>query len=191
MVKLDFKNTLLSEDKTIYTEASAIAYKRNVEYLSDMLINGDSTRGYPGGFIKDGQVKTWDGKTLTATASEKTRQIAAFVDWSQLVVSSPRINFETKMPEEDFRTWSNNWPNEPLVDQDLSWINHVVSLWEFLLLWPLSILVVFLGFKYFFTPDDRKDLEKPLKVTKMFQSQKNLLWWVPVIALLIVVQMTM
>jgi len=67
----------------------------------------------------------------------------------------------------------------------------VVSLWEFLLLWPLSIIVVFLGYNYFFTKEDKKDLEKPLKVTKMFQSQKNLLWWVPVIALLIVVQMTM
>jgi nitric oxide reductase subunit B len=156
-----------------------------------MLLNGDSTRGYPGGFIKDWQVTTWNGETLTATATEKIRQIAAFVDWSQLVVSSPRINNKTWKVEDDFRTWSNNWPNEPLVDQDLSWINHVVSLWEFLLLWPFSILVVFLGFKYFFTPEDKKDLEKPLKVTKIFQSQKNLLWWVPVIALLIVVQMTM
>lgn len=191
MVKLDFRNTILSEDKTIYSEASAIAYKKNVEYLTNMLLNGDSTRGYPGGFIKDWQVTTWNGETLTATATEKIRQIAAFVDWSQLVVSSPRINNKTWKVEDDFRTWSNNWPNEPLVDQDLSWINHVVSLWEFLLLWPFSILVVFLGFKYFFTPEDKKDLEKPLKVTKIFQSQKNLLWWVPVIALLIVVQMTM
>jgi nitric oxide reductase subunit B len=53
MVKLDFRNTILSEDKTIYSEASAIAYKKNVEYLTNMLLNGDSTRGYPGGFIKD------------------------------------------------------------------------------------------------------------------------------------------
>lgn len=116
MVKLDFKNTFLSENKTIYSEASTIAYKRNVEYLSNMLINGDSTRGYPGGFIKDGQVKTWDWEILTATATEKVRQIAAFVDWSQLVVSSPRINHETGNVENDFRTWSNNWPNEPLID---------------------------------------------------------------------------
>jgi nitric oxide reductase subunit B len=70
--------------------------------------------------------------------------MAAYIDWSQLVISSPRIDFKTKKPEADHRTWSNDWPKEPLVDQDIAWINHVVSLWEFLLLWPLSILVVFL-----------------------------------------------
>ena len=192
IVKLDFRNTLLNEKEVVYTEASTIAYKMNVEYLKNMLLKGDPTRGYPGGIIKDWIATHWDTWDVIklVTAEEKIAQIAAFVDRSQLVVSSPRINHETGLPEEDFRTWSNNWPNEPLVDQDLAWVNHVVSLWEFLILWPMSILVVFLGYNYFFTKDDRKDLEKPLKVKKMFQSQKNLLWWVPVIALLIVIQMT-
>ena len=174
-----------------YSKASAIAYRANLGYLINMLKNWDATRWYPGKIIKDWVATHWDTgeKIANVTAEEKIAKIAAFVDWSQLVVSSPRINKKTG--EKMDRTWSNNWPNEPLVDQDLSWVNHVVSLWEFLLLWPFSILVVFLGYNYFFTKDDRKDLEKPLKVTKMFQSQKNLLWWVPVIALLIVVQMTM
>ena len=191
MVKADFRNTILNKDKTVYSPASAIAYENNVKYLQNMLINGDKSRGYRWGFIKDWEVKTWDWKIENATALKKIRQMAAYIDWSQLVVSSPRIDFKTKKPEADYRTWSNNWPNEPLIDQNISWVNHVVSLWEFLLLWPLSILVVFLGFKYFFTKEDKKDLEKPLKITKLFQSQKNLLWWIPVIALLIVIQMTM
>ncbi len=193
MVKLDFKSTKLDLEKTVYTEASALAYKKNVAYLTNMLLNWDSTRGYPGWIIKTWIATHWETWDIikTVTAEEKVAKIAAFVDWSQLVISSPRINHETGKPEADYRTWSNNWPNEPLVDQNIAWVNHVVSLWEFLLLWPLSILVIFLGYNYFFTKEDKKDLEKPLKVTKMFQSQKNLLWWVPVIALLIVVQMTM
>jgi len=191
MVKADFRNTILSKEKTIYSKYSAIAYKNNVDYLTNMLINWDPSRWYTAWFIKDWQVKTWDWNTLTATKEEKIRQIAAFIDWSQLVLSSPRINKETWLVQEDYRTWSNNWPNEPLVDQNLSWINHVVSLWEFLLLWPFSILVVYLGFTYFFREEDKKDLQKPLKIKELFKSQKNLLIWVPVIALLIVVQMTL
>jgi len=173
IVKADFKNTLLKEDKVVYTEASAEAYKDNVKKLVDQLVNWDKQRAYPGGFITEDEAK----------------KIAAYVDWSQLVVSSPR--YDKKTWEVLNRTWSNNWPNEPLVDQDISWGSHVISLWEFLLLWPFSILVVILGYNYFFKPDDRKDLEKPLKVTKLFQSQKNLIWIVPIIALLIVVQMNL
>ncbi len=192
IVKGDFRSSTLNKEVVKYSEASTIAYKENVKYLTNMLLNWDKTRGYPGWIIKSWTVKEWDtlpfdGKTTDVTAKKKIAQIAAFIDWSQLVVSSPRINHETW--EKMDRTWSNNWPNEPLVDQDIAWVNHVVSLWEFLLLWPLSILVVFLGYNYFFKAEDKKDLEEPLKVTKMFQSQKNLLWWVPVIALLIVVQM--
>jgi hypothetical protein len=48
MVKLDFRNTILAKDKTVYSEASALAYKINVAYLTNMLLNGDPTRGYPG-----------------------------------------------------------------------------------------------------------------------------------------------
>jgi hypothetical protein len=39
MVKLDFRNTFLKKDKTIYSEASAIAFENNVKYLQNMLIN--------------------------------------------------------------------------------------------------------------------------------------------------------
>ncbi len=173
MVKTDLKTSLLKKDKVIYSKGSALAYKDNVKKLVNQLVNWDKTRAYPGWFITPAQAK----------------EIAAYVDWSQLVVSSPRYNKKTG--ELYNRTWSNNWPNEPLVDQDLGWSNHVVSLWEFLLLWPLSILVIVLGYTYFFKPDDKKDLEKPLKITKLFQSQKNLIWIVPIIALLIVVQMTL
>ena len=173
IVKADFKNTLLKKDKVVYSEASALAYKDNVKKLVDQLVNWDKSRAYPGHF-------------MTVKEAEK---IAAYVDWSQLVVSSPRIEYKTNKVLN--RTWSNNWPNEPLVDQDLSWSNHVVSLFEFLILWPFSILVVILGYNYFFKPEDRKDLEKPLKITKLFKSQKNLIWIVPIIALLIVVQMTL
>lgn len=48
-----------------------------------------------------------------------------------------------------------------------------------------------LGYTYFFKPEDRKDLEKPLKITNLFKSQKKLLILVPVITLLIVVQMVL
>ncbi|MDD3645781.1 MAG: cbb3-type cytochrome c oxidase subunit I [Candidatus Gracilibacteria bacterium] len=189
MTKIDFNNTFLRENEVIYTEASALAYKNNIVRLQDMLLNGDPSRGYPGGFIKDGQVKTWDGKIETATAEEKVEKIAAFIDWSQLVASSPRLDYETGLPENDARTWSNDWPNEPLVDQDISWRAHVTSLWAFLLLWVFSIFVVFLGYMYFFKPEDKKDLEKPLKVTKMFPSQTKLLKYVPVVVALFVLQM--
>jgi len=191
IVKQDFKNTLLKEDKVVYSQASALAYEDNVKKLTEMLLKWDSSRAYPGWFIKDWVATHWDTwkKIADVKAEEKVRQIAAYIDWSQLVVSSPRYDKKTGKIMD--RTWSNNWPNEPLVDQDLSWNNHVISLWEFLLLWPFSILVVILGYNYFFKPDDKKDLEKPLKVTKLFQSQKNLIWIVPIIALLIVVQMTL
>jgi len=50
---------------------------------------------------------------------------------------------------------------------------------------------VILGYTYFFKPEDRKDLEKLLKITNLFKSQKKLLILVPVITLLIVVQMVL
>lgn len=167
-VKEDFRNeTSLREDKTVYTEASAAAYKANVEYIVDLLIKGDPERGFRGGIIRP----------------EEAVKIAAFFDWSQLVASSLR-------PGTD-RTWSNNWPAEPLIDQDLTFYSHKVSLWEFLILWVATIIVVFLSYEYLFKKEENEKLEEPLKVTSIFPSQKKLLKYIPIVAALMVVQMFM
>ncbi len=171
-VKEDFhKQTKLVESGVTYTDASAAAYKRNVELLTDMLVNGDKARGFPGGVI----------------LKQEAVKIAAFVDWSQMVASTIRPGTEGKVGEE--RTWSNNWPNEPLVDQDLSYNNHIVSLWEFLLLWTLTIFVIFLSYEYLFKKGKDEELAPALKITKLFKSQKKLLKYVPIVSLLFVVQL--
>ncbi len=165
-VKQDFhKQTELNADKVVYTSASAEAFKENVKYLVDLLVNGDKERAFPGGVIHP----------------EEAKKIAAFVDWSQLVASSWRPGTE--------RTWSNNWPPEPMVDQGNSWINNSISLWEFLLLWTLTILVIFLSYEYLFKKDKNEELQPALKITSMFKSQKKLLKYVPVVAALFVVQL--
>ena len=171
-VKQDFhKQTKLLEEGVTYTDASAEAYKNNVKHLSKLLVEGDNERAFPGGIIhKDEAVK-----------------IAAFVDWSQMVASSIRPGTEGKIGEE--RTWSNNWPAEPLVDQDTSFNNHIVSLWEFLILWTLTILVIFLSYEYLFKKDRKEDLAPALKITKLFKSQKKLLKYIPIVSLLFVVQL--
>lgn len=171
-VKEDFhQQTKLLEQGVTYTDASALAYHNNVKLLVKMLVEGDPQRGFKGGVIHE----------------DEAIKIAAFVDWSQMVASSLRPGTEGKIGEE--RTWSNNWPNEPLVDQDLSYNNHMVSLWEFLVLWTLTIVVIFLSYEYLFKKDKAEDLAPALKVTKMFKSQKKLLKYIPIVALLFVVQM--
>jgi nitric oxide reductase subunit B len=171
-VKEDFhKQTKLLENGVTYTDASAAAYKKNVEHLTDLLVNGDKERAFPGGVI----------------LPEEANKIAAFVDWSQMVASSIRPGTEGKIGEE--RTWSNNWPHEPLVDQDLSYNNHIVSLWEFLLLWTLTIVVIFLSYEYLFKKDKNEQLSPALKVTSLFKSQKKLLKYIPIVSLLFVVQL--
>jgi len=171
-VKEDFhKQTKLLESGVTYTDASAAAYKANVKSLTKMLVEGDPERAFPGGVIRENEAV----------------KIAAFVDWSQMVASSIRPGTEGKVGEE--RTWSNNWPHEPLVDQDTSYNNHIVSLWEFLLLWTLTILVIFLSYEYLFKKDAKEELAPALKVTKMFKSQKKLLKYIPIVSLLFVVQM--
>jgi nitric oxide reductase subunit B len=171
-VKDDFHNqTKLLEEGTTYTEASALAYKQNVKDLTKLLVEGDPERAFPGGVI----------------LKNEAEKIAAFVDWSQMVASSIRPGTEGKIGEE--RTWSNNWPHEPLVDQDAAYNNHIVSLWEFLLLWALTILVIFLSYEYLFKKDRKEDLVPALKVTKLFRSQKKLLKYVPIVSLLFVVQL--
>ncbi len=170
-VKADFRNTKLQEGTTIYSQGSAEAYKENVKKITDLLVNGDKERAFPGGVIYPSEAE----------------KIAAFVDWSQLVASSLRPGTENKIGEE--RTWSNNWPKEPLIDQDLLYTNHVVSLWEFLLLWAFTIIVIFLSYEYLFKGEKEEKLSAPLKVTSLFKSQKKLLKYVPIVSLLFVVQL--
>ncbi len=165
-VKQDFKKqTTLLEETTVYTDASAAAYKKNVDYLTNLLVNGDPERALRGGIIRP----------------EEAMQIAAFVDWSQLVASSIRPGTE--------RTWSNNWPPEPLIDQDLTFLSHKISLWEFLILWTLTIVVIFLAYEFLFKKDENEQLEEPLKITKLFRSQKKLLKYIPIVGGLFVVQL--
>ena len=169
-VKQDFhEQTKLLESGVTYTEASAEAYKKNVAHLVDMLVNGDQERGFSGGVIHP----------------EEAQKIAAFVDWSQTVASSIRPGTEGTLNE---RTWSNNWPPEPLVDQDTSFNNHIVSLFEFLILWVLSIVVIMLTYEYMLKQDDINDLQPAMKISSLFPSQKKLLKYLPIVSLLFVVQ---
>lgn len=165
-VKQDFRRqTTLLEGTTVYTEASAAAYRENVKYITQLLVNGDPQRAFKGGVIRP----------------DEAVKIAAFVDWAQLVASSLRPGTE--------RTWSNNWPPEPLIDQDLTFLSHKISLWEFLILWTLTIVVIFLAYEFLFKKEENDKLEEPLKITQMFRSQKKLLKYIPIVALLFVVQL--
>ncbi len=165
-VKQDFRRqTTLLEGTTVYTVASAAAYKENVKYITNLLVNGDPKRAFKGGIIRP----------------DEAVKIAAFVDWAQLVASSLRPGTE--------RTWSNNWPPEPMIDQDLTFLSHKISLWEFLILWTLTIVVIFLAYEFLFKKEENDKLEEPLKITQMFRSQKKLLKYIPIVALLFVVQL--
>ena len=165
-VKQDVKKqTHLQEKEVVYTDASAEAFHKNVDYLVDLLVNGDPERAFTGGFIRENEAK----------------KIAAFVDWGQLVASSIRPGTN--------RTWSNDWPNEPLLDQSVAFYAHEVSLWEFLLLWTLTIIVIFLSYEYLFKHDPDEKLEPAMKITHLFKSQKKLLKYIPIVAALFVVQL--
>jgi len=170
-VKQDFhEQTKLLEEGVTYTDASAEAYKRNVKLLTKLLVEGDKERAFPGGVIRENEAI----------------KIAAFVDWSQMVASSIRPGTEGTTSE---RTWSNNWPPEPLVDQDASYNNHIVSLWEFLILWVLTVVVIFLSYNYLLKRDKNEELAPAMKITKLFPSQKKLLKYIPIVSLLFVVQL--
>lgn len=165
-VKEDMKKqTHLLETTTTYTDASALAYHKNVDYLVNILVNGDPQRAFKGGIIR----------------VEEAKKIACFVDWAQLVASSNRTGTN--------RTWSNNWPPEPMLDQDVNFNAHKVSLWEFLILWTFTILVIFLSYEYLFKKEEGEVLEPAIKITKMFKSQTKLLKYIPIVALLFVVQL--
>lgn len=165
-VKQDVKRqTKLLEKGTTYTTASGQAYHKNVAYLVDLLVNGDPERAFPGGVIRKNEAK----------------KIAAFIDWSQLVASSLRPGTE--------RTWSNNWPPEPLLDQDVNFNSHKISLWEFLILWTLTIIVIFLAYEYLFKKDPKEKLEPAIQITSLYKSQRKLLKYIPIVAALFVVQL--
>jgi nitric oxide reductase subunit B len=164
-VKEDVKRqTSLLESTTVYTDASAEAYKRNVAYLTKLLVEGDPERAFKGGIIR----------------TEEAQKIAAFVDWSQLVASSIRPNTD--------RTWSNNWPPEPLLDQDVNFNSHKISLWEFLILWTLTIVVIFLAYEYLLKKDN-EDLQPAIKISFLHKSQQKLLKYIPIVAGLFFVQL--
>lgn len=159
------KQTQLLKTTTIYTKASAEAFHQNVKYLTKMLTEGDHERGLPGGIIKP----------------EEAAKIAAFVDWTQLVASSLRPGTQ--------RTWSNNWPPEPKLDQGLTFMSHKVTLWEMLLLWTLTIVVIYIAYEYLFKKDPNEKLTASIVIDKIFPSQRRLLKYLPVVAGLMVVQM--
>ena len=159
------EQTTLAEAGVTYSAASATAFRDNRAWLVDFLVNGNKELAWPGGVITPPEAEA----------------IAAFVDWSQLVASSLR-------PGTD-RTWSNNWPPEPLVDQDTGWNSHFISLWEFLLLWPLSILVVYLAYSRLFKRAEEDVCEPALQIKSLTPSQKKLKKYVPIVGLFVLVQL--
>jgi nitric oxide reductase subunit B len=163
-VKADFHEaTTMSDGTVVYTDASAAAYKANVAYLVDFLVNGNREMAWLGGVIRE----------------DEARLIAAFFDWSQMVASSWRPGTE--------RSWSNNWPPEPLVDQGVSWNSHLVSLWELLVLWVGTILVLFVAYEKLIKKDEG-ELEQPLVITRLFPSQEKLKKYVPIVSLFFLLQ---
>ncbi len=165
-VKADFYGgTGLTDGVVSYTDASAAAYKSNKAWLVDFLVNRNVEQAWRGGVIR----------------TEEAQLIAAFVDWSQMVAA-------TKRPGTD-RSWSNNWPPEPLVDQDVQWTSHYYTLMELLFLWVGTILVLFIAYEKLLKKDPGEVLEEPLVITKLFPSQQKLLKYVPTVGLFFLLQM--
>ena len=167
LVIKDIRSTKMSDGAVVYSDASAKAYEANQEYMVDFLVNGNHDWAWRGGIIRP----------------DEARLITAFFDWSQMVATSIR-------PGTD-RTWSNNWPNEPLIDQDLTWEVHKVTLWEWLLLWPATILVMYLVYEYLVKEKkgSTEKLAEPLKISSLFPSQEKLLKYVPIVALFSMLQL--
>ncbi len=165
-VKRDFyeESDGLSEGTVKYTDASAAAYKSNKAWLVDFLVNGNREMAWVGGIIR----------------TEEAELICAFVDWSQMVAGTHRTGTD--------RTWSNNWPPEPLMDQNVGWTSHKATLWELLALWVGTILVLFIAYEKLLKQDG-EELEEPLKITKLFPSQQKLIKYVPTVGLFFLLQM--
>ncbi|RKZ17041.1 nitric oxide reductase, partial [bacterium] len=165
LVKKDFySGEGLNEGTVTYTDASAAAYKANKAWLVDFLVNGNREMAWVGGVINTGEAEL----------------ISAFVDWSQMVAGTKRTGTD--------RTWSNDWPPEPLVDQDVSWNSHKYTLWELLALWVGTILVLFIAYEKLLNRKD-EELEEALVITKLFPSQQKLIKYVPTVGLFFLLQM--
>lgn len=165
-VKADVKTTpTLNKDTVVYSSASTAAYRANVDYLVSFLVDGDKAHAWPGGVIR----------------ADEARLIAVFVDWAQLVASTTR-------PGTD-RTWSNNWPPEPLLDQDTGWNSHFWSLWELLVLWVGTILVLVVAYEKLLKPAADDEPASALVIDKLYPSQRKLLKYVPIVGLFMLLQM--
>ncbi len=168
LVKEDFHaRTALSKDTVTYTDKSTAAFHANVDYLTKFLVDGDQENAWPGGVIRP----------------DEARLIADFVDWSQLVASTLR-------PGAD-RTWSNNWPGEPLVDQGPTWATHLYTLWEMLALWVGTILVLWIAYDKLLKKRPDEQLETPLNITRLYPSQEKLLKYVPIVGLFMFLQIVL
>ncbi len=159
----DIKGTKLSDKEVVLTEGSAEAYKANRDYIVNFLVNGNKELAFPGGVIKP----------------EEAKKIAAFFDWGQLAASSIRPGTNV--------TWTNNWPKEPLIDQDVTWSSIVWSLFQLLALWTLTIIILYLVYEHLLKKEDN-DLEEPLKLTSLYPSQRKLFKYIPLVALFFVIQ---
>lgn len=165
----DIRGVKLSEGEVIYSPKSTQAYEEGLKYISNFLTQGNKDWGYQGGVIKESEAK----------------KIMAFFDWSSLVASTYRPNTNV--------TWSNNWPNEPLIDQDATWEAQSISLWEWLWLWPLTILILWFSYEYLIKSkgENGEELAPPLQIKEIFPSQKKLLKYVPIVALFSVIQLVL
>lgn len=160
------EQTSLAEGTVKYTAASARAYLRNKEKLVRWLVEGDEKNAWQGGVIKP----------------EEAEKIAAFFDWGQLVASTYRPGKQI--------TWSNNWPHEPLIDQGPTYSSVKWSLWQLLILWTFTIIILYIIYEYFFKHDEGTP-EKPLEISSLFPSQKKLLKYIPIITLFFFIQVVL
>lgn len=163
----DVRSPKLTEDEVIYSDKATQSYKSTLEYISNFLIKGNKDWGYQGNIIKENEAKA----------------IMAFFDWSSLVATTFRDGKEV--------TWSNNWPNEPLIDQNATWESQSISLWEWLWLWPLTILILWFSYEYLIKDKSNEPLSAPLEIKGIFKSQEKLLKYIPVVALFSVIQLVL
>ncbi len=163
----DFKEeTHLGEGRVVYSAPSAKAFLANKSFLVKMLVEGDKENAFPGGVIRP----------------QEAEKIAAFFDWGQLVATTLRPGKEI--------TWSNNWPPEPLIDQGPTYASVKWSLWQMLLLWTLTILIIYVIYEYFFRKDDG-ELEEPLKIDRLFPSQNKLVKYIPLVTIFFFIQVVL
>ncbi len=158
----DVRNTSLKETEVVYSKESADAYLSNRDYLIDFLVNGNKENAWRGGIITRQEAST----------------IAAFVDWGQLSATTLR-------PGKN-RTWTNNWPSEPMLDQNIGWSSIIWSLAQTLILWTFTILIIYLVYEFLIGKEETR--ETPLKITSLFPSQEKLLKYLPIVALFFLLQ---